>query len=414
MIRTVTAFGLAIVLVGCTAGTTSPQRASSPSPTASVPPATERAAPLPATPTPSPTAAELVEPNGVVVYGFGDGLWLVNADGTNAHELLPDVPGSQPLAWSRDGSRLLYATQRGIALIDAARSAPVELVLQCPLGADSDAVLSSCQVDQAGLALSPDGTRLAYPIWEGTHDQGNTEVTSVLVVLDLETELATRLESTAVTSRSEACDAANSGGNHSPSWSSDGRRLLFARASGAGAKDGCQEAVLTVNVDDSDVRQMVAPGQLRGPLEPRWSPDGSSILVGATVHVTGDKAHIGGDIYTVRSGGTGLHAVTSDGVSFGPSWTRDGRIVFIRWSTATDGVYHGDQWVMDADGGNARRVESTIPALTAAGCMICAYSYSAFDSGGSPIDPLAVHQSPPIHMWETITMLWQPRPVDQP
>ena len=410
MNRTVTALGLAVLLVGCTSAATPSQLASSP--TASVPPATERA-PLPATPTPAPTPVELVGPTGLVAYGQ-DQIWVVNADGTGARELLPNVPGFQwPLAWSRDGSRLLYATQRGVALTDAAGSTPVEFELQCPLGADSDAVLASCQVDRAGLALSPDGTRLAYPIWEGTHDLGNREVTSVLVVADLETELVRRLESTAATLPSADCDADDSGGNHSPSWSADGMRLLFARTSGAATNDGCQEAVLTVNVDGSDVRQVVAPGQLLGPIDPRWSPDGSSILVGATVDVRGDKALIGGDIYTVRSDGTGLHAVTSDGLSYGPSWTRDGRIVFIRWSSPGDGVYHGDQWVMDADGGKAIRLETTIPALTAAGCLICAYPISS-DGGGSPIDPLEVPQSPALGMWEMTTMLWQPVAVDQP
>ena len=410
MNRFVVALGLCVALAGCSTATQSTQ------PEPSRVPPTQPASPASETSTtaPSSTAAEVVGPNGVVAYGFGDGIWVVNADGTNAHELIPGVPGSQPLAWSRDGSRLLYGTQHGVALTDAAGLESPELELQCPLGADSDAVLSSCQVDQAGLALSPDGTRLAYPIWEGTHDQGNAEVTSVLVVLDLDTELVTRLESTAATLPSQACEAANYRGNHSPSWSSDGRRLIFARATAAAANDDCQEAILTVNVDDSDVREVVAPGELEGPLHPSWSPDGSSILVGASVpDARGMKELIGGDIYTVRSDGTGLHPVTGDGLSYGPSWTRDGRIVFIRWSTATDGVYHGYQWVMDADGGNAIRLESTIPALTAAGCMICAYSYSSFDSGGSPIDPPEV-QSPPLRMWETMTMLWQPALVGEP
>ena len=412
MNRSVTALGLAIVLVGCTAGTTPSQLASSPSSTASVAPATERA-PLPATPTPAPTPAESTGPTGLVAYELDGRISVVNADGTDAHELLPEVPGDQySVAWSRDGSRLLYATQRGVALTNAAGSEPEEHELQCPAGSDSDALLSSCQVDPAGFALSPDGKRLAYPIWEGTHDQGNREVTSVLVVLDLETELAIRLESTAATLPSEACGAGNSGGNHSPSWSADGRRLVFARAAGAAANDDCQEAILTVNVDEGDLREVVAPGQLLGPLQPSWSRDGSSILVGASViDVKGNKKLIGGDIYTVRSDGTGLHSVTNDGVSYGPSWTRDDRIVFIRWASQTD--HRGDHWVMDADGGNARRIETAIPALTAAGCMICAFPYN-FVGSGPPIDPVEVQQSPPIRMWETITMLWQPAPADQP
>ena len=198
MNRLLAAFGLAIVLVGCTSATSPSQLASLPSPAASAVPATERA-PLPATPTPAPTPADSIGPTGLVAYGLGDRIWVVNADGSDARELLPNVPGSQrPLAWSADGSRLLYSrgTPGGLALTDAAGSEPEEHELQCPAGADSDALLSSCQVDPAGLALSPDGRRLAYLIWEGTHDQGNREVTSVFVVLDLETGLVTRLELT--------------------------------------------------------------------------------------------------------------------------------------------------------------------------------------------------------------------------
>ena len=159
---------------------------------------------------------------------------------------------------------------------------------------------------------------------------------------------------------------------------------------------------MTVNVDDGEVREVVAPGQLGGPLHPSWSPDRSSILVGARV-----PDLIGGDIYTVRSDGTGLHPVTSGGIFYGPSWTRDDRIVFIRWASPGLGVYHGDPWVMDADGGNARRLETTIPALSAAGCRICAYPYWGFDRS-------AVQLSPPLRMWEMINLLWQPVPADQP
>ena len=136
-------------------------------------------------------------------------------------------------------------------------------------------------------------------------------------------------------------------------------RLLFGRTSGAATNDGCQEAVLTVNVDGSDVRQVVAPGPWQlGPLS--WSPDGSSILIGTSViGLTDGMKRVGGDIYTVRSDGTGLRQLTSDGVSYGPSWTRDERIVFIRWLSPTD--HRGDQWVIDADGGNAKRVETALP-----------------------------------------------------
>jgi hypothetical protein len=327
-------------------------------------------------------------------------IWMIDADGTNARELLSHVPGIQhPIAWSADGSRLVYSggQPNGIGLTDGAGSAPELHDLPCPRGADRDPVLSSCQLGMT-VALSPNGRRVAYAIWEGTHDRRNTHVTSVLVTLDLGTERVTRLESTAST-LPPACDATEGNDwNHDPSWSADGRRLVYARGGGAASNGSCRGAVLTVDVDDGDLRQVVAPGEVQGRLHPRWSPDDSSILVGATVG-------LGGDIYTVRADGTGLRALTSDGLSDGPTWTRDGRIIFIRWTSPT--VHRGAQWVIDLDGGDARPIETTIPALTAAGCMVCAYPYD-FLGSGAPIDPPEARQSQPLRMWETTTLLWQP------
>jgi Tol biopolymer transport system component len=326
-------------------------------------------------------------------------IWMIDADGTNARELLSHVPGIQhPIAWSADGSRLVYSggQPNGIGLTDGAGSAPELHDLPCPRGADRDPVLSSCQLGMT-VALSPNGRRVAYAIWEGTHDRRNTDVTSVLVTLDLGTERVTRLESTAST-LPPACDAMEGNDwNHDPSWSADGSRLVYARG-GAESNDRCQGAVLTVNVDDGELRQVVAPGQVQGRLHPRWSADDSSILVGATVG-------LGGDIYTVRPDGTGLRALTNDGLSDGPTWTRDGRIIFIRWTSPT--VHRGAHWIIDADGANARPIETTIPALTAAGCLICAYPYD-FLGSGAPIDPPEARQSQPLRMWETTTLLWQP------
>ena len=406
MNRLVLGLGLCAALAGCSTATPATQPQASP-----VPP-TQRAAPASETspPAPTPTAARVVGPNGVVVYGFGDGIWAVNTDGTNAHELVRGVTGSQPLAWSRDGSRLLYGTQHGVALTDAAGSEPVEFELQCPVGADSDAVLVSCQADMSGVAFAPEGNRLAYPISEGTHDQGNREVTSVLVVLDLATGLATRLEMTRTTTPSPACGTAGDQvGNHSPSWSPDGTRLAFARGvTGSESRDDCPEALLTVNADGSNVRQVLAPGQLRGRLRPFWSPDGASILVDAIANYgTGTTKGGGGNIYAVLPDGTGLTALTSDGASVWPSWTRDGRIVFVRWLSPADSG--GNPWVMDADGGNATRLEASIPSLTAAGCLTCAYPYANFDRGGHPLNG---RETPPLRKYETTTLLWQP--VDQP
>jgi len=105
---------------------------------------------------------------------------------------------------------------------------------------------------------------------------------------------------------------------------------------------------------------------------PRWSPDGSRILFNSPTDWCADGPQAGRvDIATVRPDGTGLRAVTSDGVSAWPYWTQDGRIVFVRWIGPDGGT--GDLWVMDGDGGNATQIAGTVPALTAVGCTVCLF-----------------------------------------
>jgi Tol biopolymer transport system component len=388
MNRSVTALGVAIVLVGCTAATTPSQRVSPPSPTAPVLP-TLRSSPLPETPSPARTTNASVQPVGLVAYALesrtrvvnADGtlesrIWVVNTDGTGTHELLPNEPGSQyPIAWSGDGSRLLYnrGTPTGLALTDAAGSEPDRFELKCPVSPDDDDLLYVCQPDPASVAFSPDGTRLAYTIWEGSHDQANELVSISIAILDLSTGRVTKLESTQTTRPAAACDTSGRG-QRPPSWSPDGTSLAFKRDFvGASANADCREAILTVNADGSALRQVVPPGQPGAVQLPGWSPDGSLVL-------------------SAESG----------------TWTRDGRIVSLRFP-ATAGS-RGAVWIMDADGEHASRLEATVPALTAAGCVVC--PYPVYDGGGAnQIDPLAAR---PFERYWGTSLLWQPVPADQP
>ena len=58
---------------------------------------------------------------------------------------------------------------------------------------------------------------------------------------------------------------------------------------------------------------------------------------------------------------------------------------------------------MDADGEHATVLEATVPALTAAGCLVCWYP-----GYGDGIDLRAVRQTPPLVRFESTPMLWQP------
>jgi hypothetical protein len=215
------------------------------------------------------------------------------------------------------------------------------------------------------VGISPDGGRVAYAVW-GPRSASDTDVlTSAIAVLDLATGRVTTLDATrfgrnAVFGRQSIFRSMTwSAIYRSPTWSADGTRIVFMRTRfGPGAiVDGEQQYdVLTVDDDGRNLRA-IAP------------PDAPS-------------------------------------TQWGPWFTWDGRVVFIRWTEP--GRHRGDAWVADADGGNPMQLDVTIPTLTAAGCMICPYPVSA------GADPLAVRTTHPFEEFFITTMYWQPSRASQP
>jgi WD40-like Beta Propeller Repeat len=289
-------------------------------------------------------------------------IWVSSADGTGAHELVPDHPGNQyPRHWSPDGTLLVFEDATGLWLVDASgtivRSFPFEDV--CPIRCLSIGYYE----------FSPDGTKIAFeraPI--------TMPGESVIALMDLATGRVTEIASTA------------SAGNDAPHWSPDGIRLTFARQPGLPG----QATLYMVNVDGSDLHQFVPLD--RYAIEPRWSPDGSLI---AFFSSTPDA--LGGEIYVVGPDGTGLRRLTTGGASSRPEWTADGRIVFARNVGDPSGPAAFELWITDADGANqAKLAVEDVTQLTAAHCVACAWV-----------------RDPDSEFWITEFMtnaLWQPQP----
>jgi Tol biopolymer transport system component len=352
-----------------------------------VPPLPSQAAEF-MTPAPTPSATVVPEPTpGVVAYTVreggppGDGMapsriWLVNADGSGAHEFLADVPGDQEiLGWSPDGSRLLYLVPRGggiehaadVFATDAAGSVP-ELICAADAG----------QCPDVG-SLSPDGSRLAYVITEGPR----ATAISTIAILDLSTMQVTKLDSTRTTG-ARLCDSAARDRLSTPGWSPDGTRLVFAREGIIGkTRDGACRAstVLVVNVDGSGLLEITSPDMLA--YGPSWSPDGARIVF------DGDErkpttALWATDLYTIRPDGTDMRRLTTDGLTGWAGWTRNGQIVF---GHSLSGGFFAGVRLMNTDGtGDVQIDENTVADLTAVGCTICPYAPAGpgAAAGGGP------------------------------
>ena len=349
---------------------------------------------------------------GLVAYESEGRVWIANDDGTGAHELLPDVPGyHSPIGWSPDGSRLVYSFTRpdssgGLGVTDAAGSRPREYDSLCPVGPDG--ALASCVTDLMEASLSPDGTSVAYAINDRSGSQNEVVEGSAIAILNLATGQVTRLlASQTVPTRTPTPVCENApylSMNHSPTWSPDGRQLIFVRDhAGPMVGSECQSATLIADVDGGALQRIPLPDELQGAV-PVWSPDGSMFILE------------GGGVYTSRADLTGITPVASGGISsLASAWTKDGRVVFIRWDTESGqllfpcspcGDLHGDLWIMDADGKNATKLEPTVPALTAAGCIAC--PYPTYDINGEAGIDLTVGRSPPYKPFWSGNMLWQP------
>ena len=108
----------------------------------------------------------------------------------------------------------------------------------------------------------------------------------------------------------------------------DGREILFQR-------HGDDHTLLVMNVDGTNVRSLVQPGDDGNFNESRWSPDGAHIIIGRGVDPNQER------LFIMNADGTGLRQLTSDARHWyetDPVWSPDGtRVAFNRWlNTAGD------------------------------------------------------------------------------
>jgi Tol biopolymer transport system component len=283
-------------------------------------------------------------------------VFISNDDGSGERELLPGLYNTL-LAVSPDGSNVIVRMRDPdgdhVYVTDTTGADRVRLDTHCD---------APCFEDD-GFVFSPDGARLAFL-------RTRTDETAVIAIMDMASGTVEELESTL-------------GIAAPPSWSPDGSHLAFNHH--------------VVAAEGGNLRQ-IAPDTLftglfgeagSGYSAPQWSPDGSQIAFASfndtfPTNPPERNSQRLMDIYLVRPDGAELRRLTTDTVGplgtndpgdFGaalPTWTRDGRITFTRLPIPPRTEI--ELWVIDPDGTDATRLDpSDAAALTALGCMSCAY-----------------------------------------
>jgi Tol biopolymer transport system component len=215
---------------------------------------------------------------------------VIDADGTDRHAVAGAGTAFEP-AWSRDGGRIAFV---GIEPRSAGEEDAVQIFL---VGADGGERVQLTDLegdDLAGLAWSPDGSRLAFAF-----DDPDALGTQLAVINADGSGMRT---------------LAGSVNEHfsTPSWSPDGGRLTFLR----GESD--RSLLSVVNADGTELRTLrrISIDSNEGGL-PRWSPDGGRI---AYVDARSGDFHV----YTIRPDGHGRRRVGNRSCVLSPDWRPDG------------------------------------------------------------------------------------------
>jgi Tol biopolymer transport system component len=210
-------------------------------------------------------------------------LFVINADGSGEHRLIPTNFYGQDGAWYLDGRRIAFTH------LDA-----------------SQTIGSIWVVNTNGTSLtqlSPDGASDMHPDWK-------PDGSAILFSSDISGHIELFLMNANGTGRHRFTDS--SGNKRDACWSPDGTRIAYTVYFAPPAS-----SIHVMNADGSGDTALTDTTYSNG--RPAWSPDGSEIAF----HSTRDGTY---QIYRIQVSGTGLERVTFDGSTPG-DWCGNWRIV---------------------------------------------------------------------------------------
>ncbi len=241
------------------------------------------------------------------------GLYLVDDDGKNAVALTNDKFHNSYPAWSPDGTKIAFSSNRG--------GGPMHIYTMDADGRNVKALTTGglqCRVP----AWSPDGKTIAFC-------RGNPNGGANVCVAPADGGAVKVLDG-------DAWD---------PFWSPDGKH--FACVS---LRDGDGFRLYRTTADGKDAKCLFPKGNNFGNAYPAWSPDGKTI-----VWSHGENNNL--EVYSVGADGANPKPITKlgGGWCLYPAWSPDGKkLAYVSLPRGKKGTIE----VMDPDGGNSKSIVS--------------------------------------------------------
>jgi Tol biopolymer transport system component len=225
-------------------------------------------------------------------------IYVMNADGSGLREIADDPALDYGPAWSPDGSKIAFVSNRD-APVDAAYANSYDIYVTNADGTGEPIRITNQPGNESDLNWSPDGSKLLYVSTADTpafpNPGGDAEI------------YAMNPDGSGVVSRLTDNTASDS----TPDWSPDGKEIVFDSN-----RDG-KRAIYKMNADGSGQAKVEYQlpcvydpdpdaGGCVGHSAPVWSPDGTKIAFLVNIYSSGYSWAL---VYTMNPDGTGVSEV---------------------------------------------------------------------------------------------------------